>query len=114
MLLLICLCAICLVISAALDMDAIDFDLLVENLTVYNGTVPKGTIKLFDTSLFLCFSGSGNPLLRNRNFVDFIEPSPSGDLEMWMALGGLMLFSVIFSALIIFGTIFTSESILRR
>ncbi len=55
MLLLVSVCAICLVISAAFDMDAIDFDLLVENLTIYNGTVlqgSKGNRKLFNVNLF--------------------------------------------------------------
>ncbi|KAH9402393.1 hypothetical protein TYRP_016453 [Tyrophagus putrescentiae] len=75
-------------------MDAIDFDLLVENLTIYNE--------------------SGTPFSRNRNFLDFLELSTSDNLEMWMTLGGVVLFTAIFSALIIFGTIFSNESILRR
>ena len=63
---------------------------------------------------FFVFSESGTPFSRNRNFLDFLELSTSDNLEMWMTLGGVVLFTAIFSALIIFGTIFSNESILRR
>lgn len=110
---IVSLCAICLIIKAALGMEEINFDLLVENLTIYNGTVLFCVLFLI-TDEYLFILESDNYFLRNRNFMDFLKPSASNDFEMWMALVGVFLFTVLFSTLIIFGAILTNESILRR